>query len=75
MSTTFIHLNDDWNVDPKAPNPKVEWRGDDLRLRFWMHASPSSDYNEGDRGEIIFKDCSRYCQRSVQTDPPRVGSN
>ena len=60
MSTTFIHLNADWNVDPKAPNPKVKWRGDDLRLRFWMHASPSSDYNEGDRGEIIFKDCSRY---------------
>ncbi len=60
MSTTFHQLNNSWNAEPNAPDPKVEWRDTDLRLTFWMNAFRFPDYNEDDIGEIIFKDCSRY---------------
>ena len=60
MSTTFIQLNDGWNAEPNAPDPRVEWHGDDLRLTFLMNAFQFPDYDEDDVGEIIFSDCARF---------------
>ncbi len=60
MNTTFHQLNDGWNAEPNAPYPKVEWRGDDLRVTFLMNPFQFPEYTEDDIGEIIFTDCSRY---------------
>jgi hypothetical protein len=34
MSTFFKQLNDGWNADPNAPEPKARWDGEDLHLSF-----------------------------------------
>lgn len=60
MSTTFIQLNEGWNAEPNAPDPRVEWLGNDLRLTFLMNALKFPQYDEDDVGEIIFSDCVRY---------------
>lgn len=60
MSTAFRQLNEGWNAEPNAPDPKVEWQDGDLRLSFWMNSFQFSIYNEDDIGEVIFNDCSRY---------------
>jgi len=60
MKTTFTQLNDGWNAEPNGPEPKVEWQGDNLILRFYMNPYQFPEYQEGDIGEIVFRDCSRY---------------
>jgi hypothetical protein len=60
METTFTQLNDGWNAEPNGPEPKAEWQGDNLILRFYMNPYQFPEYQEGDIGEIVFRDCSRY---------------
>lgn len=60
LKTTFTQLNHGWNAEPNAPEPKAEWRGNDLCLTFRLNAFQFPKYQEGDMGEIIFFDCSRY---------------
>jgi hypothetical protein len=60
MSTTFRQLNHGWNAEPNAPEPKVEWRGADLILKFLMNPFQFPEYGEEDVGQITFADCSRY---------------
>ena len=60
MRTTFHQLNNGWNAEPNAPDPKIEWLGENLRVTFFMNPFQFADYREGDIGEILFEDCSRY---------------
>ena len=60
MKTIFTQLNDGWNAEPNCPEPKAEWRGVDLVLRFYINPFQFPEHQEGDVGEIVFQDCSRY---------------
>ncbi len=60
MSTTFTQLNDNWNAEPNAPDPKVRWEGGNLHLSFYMNPFQFPEFEEGEIREIIFTDCARY---------------
>jgi hypothetical protein len=60
MATSFVRLNDGWNAEPNAPEPTVERVGPDLALTFAMNAFQFPQYEEGSRGQILFRDCWRY---------------
>jgi len=60
MNPTFKQLNFDWNAEPNAPDPQVEWQGSSLRLRFLLNAFQFPTLDVDDSGEIVFEDCSRF---------------
>ena len=60
MSPTFTQLNHGWNADPNGPDPRAEWDGLSLRLRFRMNSFQFPEYDAEDIGEIVFDDCSRF---------------
>jgi len=60
MNTTFQQLNDCWRAEPDGPSPRVEWRGNDLRLTFFMNPQQLPAEGDEELGEIIFEDCARY---------------
>ena len=60
MATTFHQLTTDWNADPNVPDPSVEVTGGSIILRFWLNCWRFERFNEGDWGQIVFEDCSRY---------------
>jgi hypothetical protein len=60
MKTTFTKLNDDWNAEPNAPDPKIEVMGNDLLLSFSLNPFQFPQFEEDDVGVIRFKNCSRY---------------
>lgn len=60
MSIIFQRLNSGWNAEPNAPDPQTEWHGNSLRLRFLLNAFQFPEFDEDDRGEIVFADCSRF---------------
>ncbi len=58
--TSFTRLNDGWNAEPNAPDPKVRVEGTDLVLSFRMNHRQYPEYGEGNVGELRFTRCSRY---------------
>ena len=58
--TSFSKLNDGWNAEPNAPHPQVKVDGADLVLSFGLNPSQFPQYNEGDKGVLRFRHCSRY---------------
>ncbi len=60
MNTTFTKLNEDWNAEPNAPNPKIEVAGKDILLSFYLNPFQFPQFEEDDVGVIHFKNCSRY---------------
>ncbi|HET8922837.1 MAG TPA: hypothetical protein VFN26_07540 [Candidatus Acidoferrum sp.] len=60
MERTFIHLNNGWNAEPNAPEPKVRVERQDIILYFWLNFMIYSHITEGDRGFLRFKECERY---------------
>ena len=38
LSTTFTHLNEKWNAEPNAPEPKILVQDDILDLEFYANA-------------------------------------
>jgi hypothetical protein len=60
MSTRFIKLNDDWNAEPNAPAPAIAPSGNDVVLEFRLNPFQFTQFSEGDRGRLVFRDCWRY---------------
>jgi hypothetical protein len=60
MTTTFVRLNDDWNAEPNAPGATVERVGPDLALTFTLNSFLFARFEDGSRGQIVFRDCWRY---------------
>lgn len=60
MSTAFKQLNQGWNADPNAPEPKADWRGEDLFLVFRPGWYEPDRLREGPVIGIVFERCSRY---------------
>ena len=60
MTTEFVRLNGDWNAEPNVPEPRVVVTGADLRLTFYFNAFQFPHFEEGDIGQLRFKNCWRY---------------
>jgi hypothetical protein len=60
MKTTFVKLNDDWNAEPNAPDPKIEIVGSDILLSFYVNPFQFPRFEEEDIGVIRFKNFVRY---------------
>ncbi len=60
MKTQFIKLNRNWNAEPNAPEPQVAVIGSDLYLSFDLNAFQFRHFEEGDIGQLRFKNCWRY---------------
>jgi hypothetical protein len=58
--TAFRQLNDGWNAEPNAPDPKVEISGRDLVLTFLMNPFQYPQFGEEDVGKLRFSSCHRY---------------
>ncbi len=60
MKTIFTKLNEDWNAEPNAPEPKVTVNGDDVIVEFYLNAFQYKQFEEEDKGIIKFKNSRRY---------------
>src|SRR5438046_391467 len=60
MTTRFLRLNNDWNAEPNAPEPRVTEVGADLEMTFLLNDFQFKQYHEVDIGTIRFENCWRY---------------
>jgi hypothetical protein len=60
MSTRFVKLNDGWNAEPNAPTPAVSRSNNDVVLEFLLNPHQFKEFSEGDRGQLVFRNCWRY---------------
>ncbi|REK61600.1 MAG: hypothetical protein DWQ49_04290 [Bacteroidetes bacterium] len=60
MSTEFIHLNQNWNAEPNAPEEKVEEKENYLSLSFVANPWAYEGFEEGQRLELRFYGCARW---------------
>ena len=60
MKTIFRRLNDDWNAEPNAPDPRIRVDRSLLSLSFLMNYMLYSRLSEDDLGVLRFHDCWRY---------------
>jgi hypothetical protein len=60
METIFTKLNDGWNAEPNCPLPAIGVNHGMVTLTFFLNAFVYKGFVEGDRGQIIFRDSSRY---------------
>jgi hypothetical protein len=56
----FIKLNEDWNAEPNAPEPRIEITGARLRLSFYMNPYLYPQFSENDIGVLEFTRCRQY---------------
>lgn len=57
---SFRKLNEGWNAEPNAPNPRVAVSGRDLVVRFLLNPFRFESFVEDDEGVLRFEDCVRY---------------
>jgi len=58
--TTFRQLNDGWNAEPNAPEPKVAVDGRDVVVSFLMNPFRFPQLSAEDVGRLRFTSCQRY---------------
>ncbi|MCA8916622.1 MAG: hypothetical protein KDB90_14545 [Planctomycetes bacterium] len=58
--TTFRQLNQGWNAEPNAPEPRLSVLNADLLLSFLMNPYLYPEFDEEDIGTLRFYGCSRY---------------
>lgn len=58
--TQFHPLNDDWNADPNAPEPKASVEGGDLVVRFGLNEFQFPQFTSRDSGVLRFTGCRRF---------------
>ena len=56
----FIQLNEGWNADPNAPEPKIEISGTILKLSFGLNYFEFDEFTDTDIGILTFIDCLQY---------------
>lgn len=60
MQTEFFQLNEGWNAEPNAPDPKIRVEGDDLLLSFYVNPYLYTDFEEGETATLRFVRCLSY---------------
>jgi hypothetical protein len=58
--TTFQQLNEGWNAEPNAPEPRVRLEGKDLILWFLLNTFQFPQFALDDVGVLRFTGCQRY---------------
>ncbi len=58
--TIFRQLNEGWNAEPNAPDPRVRVEGGDAILTFLMNPFQFPQFNPEDMGRLRFVSCQRY---------------
>src|ERR1041385_3215186 len=61
MATKFTKLNDGWNADPNAPDPRISTDKSDVILEFSLNPVAYPQYEKSEQGILRFSDCWRYC--------------
>lgn len=59
-SGDFIKISADWNADPVSPEVDLQVEGNDLVMDTFLNYFAFSEFNEGDKIKIRFKNCSEY---------------
>jgi len=65
MKTVFRKLNVNWNAEPNAPDPLIKVNGNDLVVEFYLNAFQFEQYEEEDKGILVFRNCWRYRMGTV----------
>jgi hypothetical protein len=60
LRTHFEKLNEGWDAEGGAPEPKLHTDTSGLTLTFLLSSSLNPGFREYDRGEIFFPNCWRY---------------
>ena len=60
MATTFTKLNESWNAEPNAPDPRVSVCGKDVVLEYLMNEFLYPQYKNAEKGILRFSNCWRY---------------
>ena len=58
--TTFRQLNDGWNAEPNAPDPRVSVEGRDVIVSFRLNPYQFPQYDSEHVGILRFVSCQRY---------------
>ena len=58
--TSFRQLNNGWNAEPNAPDPRVVAEGGDVVLTFLMNPFQFPQFSDEDQGRLRFTSCRRY---------------
>ena len=58
--TRFQQLNEGWNAEPNAPDPRVVVEGGDVVVTFLMNAFQFPHFSPEDVGKLRFVSCRRY---------------
>jgi len=58
--TTFRQLNDGWNAEPNAPDPRIVVDGGDVVLTFLLNPFQFPQFTREDHGRLRFVSCRRY---------------
>ena len=58
--TTFRQLNEGWNAEPNAPDPRVVVEGEDVVVSFLMNPFQFPQFGPEDVGKLRFVCCQRY---------------
>ncbi|WP_435414559.1 hypothetical protein [Polaribacter aestuariivivens] len=56
----YIQLNEDWNAHPNAPETSIFENEDNLQLEFYLNNFIFEEFDEDDKGLLVFKNCSKY---------------
>ena len=60
MATKFIKLNENWNAEPNAPDPRVSVSEKDVVLEFLMNEFLYPQFKNAEKGILRFLNCWRY---------------
>lgn len=60
MFISFKQINQRWNAEPNAPEPKIEIAGNDILLTFYVNSFQFKEFEEMEVGILRFVDCERY---------------
>lgn len=58
--TTFRQLNEGWNAEPNAPDPRVAIEGGDVVVTFFLNPFQFPQFSAEDKGRLRFVSCLRY---------------
>ena len=56
----YKKLNIGWNAEPNSPDVELQRNGNNLIVRFYLNAFQFKNFNEEDKGELIFTNCFKY---------------
>jgi hypothetical protein len=56
----FKKLNQGWNAEPNAPDPKVTAGGGQVQVRFYLNHQRFDTFAEDQIGVLTFENCTRW---------------